>query len=261
MSLQLQHPRPGVARLTLDRPEKRNAFDDRLIAELLSAFETFATDPQLRVIELAAAGKHFSAGADLGWMKKQGQQSEADNHAGALQLATLLQQIDTQPQVVVARVQGAAFGGALGLVGAAHLVIAADDARFCLSEVRLGLLPAVIAPYVVRAIGPRQSRRWMSSAEVMDAATALRLGLVHEVVTPVQLDATVARIIDNLLLAAPAAQAAIPALIAAVNRTPIDAAMIDDTCQRIAARRRSVEGQEGMAAFLEKRPPAWINRS
>ncbi len=248
---------PAQVRLTLNRPEKRNAFDAALIDELLQAFQALADQPQVRVIELAAKGKHFSAGADLNWMRAQGQQSEAENYAGAQQLARLLQQIDRQPQVVIARVQGAAFGGALGLIAASHIAVAAEDARFCLSEVRLGLLPAVIGPYVVRALGARQARRYMSTAELIDAPTALRLNLVHEVVAGDQLDSVCATIADKLLQGAPSAQQQVPALIATCNQPVIDEPMIDSTCQLIARLRTADEGQEGMGAFLEKRPAHW----
>lgn len=258
MALTLDYITPQHARITLNRPEKRNAFDDVLIGKLLQTFQTLADDKALRVIELAASGKHFSAGADLNWMQHQGQQPYETNRNGALELATLLQQIDRQPQVVIARVQGAAFGGALGLICAAHIAVARDDARFCLSEVRLGLLPSVISPYVVRALGARQARRYITTGELIEANTAKSLGLVHEVASEDEVDAIISTLVSAILKGAPQAQLEVPALIERVNQPLIDQAMIDHTAHSIASRRKSEEGQEGMAAFLEKRSASWI---
>lgn len=257
MSVTLERPSPHHARLWLDRPDKRNAFDDALIDALLAHFTELAQDEDLRVITLGGRGKHFCAGADLNWMRAQGQQSDAENRAGARQLAALLQQIDTQPQVVIARVQGAAFGGALGLICAAHIAIGSDDIRFCLSEARLGILPAVISPYVVRALGARQARRYITSCELIDAPQALHLSLVHEVVPPEKLDDRCEEMVAQLLTISPNAQREARALIELASG-PIDDHTIDATIDLIARLRRSPQGQEGMAAFLEKHQPSWV---
>ena len=257
MSVTLERPSTQHARLWLDRPDKRNAFDDELIDALLAHFTELANDKALRVITLGGRGKHFCAGADLNWMRAQGQQSEAENRAGAKKLARLMQQIDTQPQVVIARVQGAAFGGALGLICAAHIAIGGDDLRFCLSEARLGILPAVISPYVVRAMGARQARRYFSSCELIDAAQAERLQLVHEVVPAEQLDARCESLVTQLLTISPNAQREAHQLIE-VASAPISDSSIDATIELITRLRKSDEGQEGMSAFLEKRKPNWV---
>lgn len=257
MTLLLERPNPQCARVWLNRPDKHNAFDAALIDELLQCFTELAQDTRLRVITLAGQGKHFCAGADLAWMKQQGQQSADENRAGAQKLARLMQQIDRQPQVVIARVQGAAFGGALGLICAAHIAIGADNIRFCLSEARLGLLPAVISPYVVRAMGQRQARRYFASAELIEAQAAQRLGLVHEVVPLDQLDARCEALAQQLLTASPAAQRQVRELVELASGQ-LDDTLIDATCDYIVALRNSTEGQEGMSAFLEKRQPDWI---
>lgn len=257
MTITVEHSNPKHATVWLDRPKKLNAFDDATIDELLQAFDQLAKDSTLRVITLAGRGKHFCAGADLEWMKKQGQQSAEENRAGAQKLAKLMQQIDQQPQVVIARVQGAAFGGALGLICAAHIVIGADNIRFCLSEAKLGLLPAVISPYVVRAMGQRQARRYFASAELIQADDAKRLGLVHEIVPLDELDAHCNAMVEQLLAASPAAQRQVRELVELADGK-LDKTLIDATCDYIVALRTSPDGQEGMSAFLEKRQPNWI---
>lgn len=256
MSVTLERPSAQHAKLWIDRPEKRNAFDAALIEALLEQLQQLAAEPELRVITLGGKGKHFSAGADLNWMRAQGQQSRENNKQGAARLAALMRQIDQQPQVVVARVQGAAFGGALGLICASHIAIGADNSRFCLSEARLGLLPAVISPYVVRALGRRQARRYFSSCELIEAATAERLGIIHEMVPLDQLDARCDALVAQLLEASPAAQQGVNTLIELASG-PIDEHTIDACCDLIADLRKSEQGQEGMAAFLEKRRPSW----
>jgi methylglutaconyl-CoA hydratase len=257
MSVTLERPSTHHARLWLDRPDKRNAFDDELIDALLARFTELAQDKALRVITLGGRGKHFCAGADLNWMRAQGQQSDAENRAGAHKLAALLRQIDTQPQVVIARVQGAAFGGALGLICASHIAIGSDDLRFCLSEARLGILPAVISPYVVRAMGTRQARRYFVSCELIEAEAASRLNLVHEVVPQAELDARCDALVTQLLSNSPNAQRQARELIE-LAAAPISDASMNATIELIARLRRSDEGQEGMSAFLEKRSPAWV---
>lgn len=247
----------GVARITLDNPEKRNAFDDSIIASLTQAFESVGSDAAIRVVVLQAAGKHFSAGADLNWMRAMGKLDAQQNRDDALRLASLMQAIDQCPKPVIARVQGAAFGGALGLICAADMAVAADNARFCLSEVKLGIVPAVISPYVVRALGARQANRYFMTAEVIPADRALSLGIAHEVVPESELDATVDALVDALMSAAPQAQIEARNLIARVSHGPVDQAMLEHTADLIARLRTGDEGQEGLSAFLEKRTPNW----
>ncbi|OHZ03684.1 enoyl-CoA hydratase/isomerase family protein [Salinicola sp. MIT1003] len=254
----------GVARLTLDRPEVHNAFDDALIGELnahLAKLHVLAERGEVRLVVLASNGKHFSAGADLHWMKRMVDYGFDDNLADSRELARLMQQLDELPCPTLCRVQGAAYGGAVGLAACCDVVIAADRAKFCLSEVRIGLSPAVISPYVQRAIGPRQMRRYALTAEVIDAATAQALGLVHEVVgadaNPDALDGRIDQMIDQLLAASPQAQRTTKALLAEVAREPDSDATRESTCRTISELRVSREGQEGLAAFFDKRPPAW----
>ncbi|WP_372653781.1 enoyl-CoA hydratase-related protein, partial [Alcanivorax borkumensis] len=187
-----------VARITLNNPNKRNAFDDTIIASLTEAFKQAGSDDSVRVVVLQAAGKHFSAGADLNWMRAMGKLDAKQNQQDALRMATLMQAIDQCAKPVIARVQGAAFGGALGLICAADMAVAADNARFCLSEVKLGIVPAVISPYVVRAMGARQANRFFMTAEVIPAERAQQIGIVHEVVSEDALDSTVDGLIDAL---------------------------------------------------------------
>lgn len=246
-----------VARITLDNPEKRNAFDDTIIASLTDAFAQAGNDDSVRVVILQAAGKHFSAGADLNWMRAMGKLDAQQNREDALRLAGLMQAIDQCPKPVIARVQGAAFGGALGLICAADMAVASDDARFCLSEVKLGIVPAVISPYVVRAMGARQANRYFMTAEVIPADRAVSLGIAHEVVPESQLDSTVDSLVSSLLSAGPQAQIEARDLIARVSHGPIDEAMLDHTANLIARLRTGEEGQEGLGAFLEKRKPNW----
>lgn len=250
--------RRGVVTLTLNRPEMHNAFDDRIIRDLNSLLMTLGGDPSVRVIVLAAAGKSFSAGADLGWMKRMATYSHRDNLDDATALATLLDQIATCPRPVVARVHGAAFGGGVGLVAACDLAIGSVRASFCLSEVRLGLIPAVISPYVIEAIGVRAARRFVLTAERFTAEEAGRLGLLHDVVAEDELDAAVERQVDALLRAGPCAISAAKRLVADVAHRPMTADLKAETAARIADLRVSEEGQEGLQAFLEKRAPAWI---
>jgi len=250
----------GVARLTLDRPEVHNAFDDALIKELnahLERLHALAARSEVRLVVLGSEGKHFSAGADLNGMKRMVDFSFDDNLKDARELARLMQQLDELPCPTLCRVQGAAYGGAVGLAACCDVVIASDKARFCLSEVRIGLSPAVISPYVQRAIGPRQMRRYALTAEVIDAATARALGLVHEVAEDAELDTRVDQMIDRLLAASPQAQRATKALLAQVDRDPGSDATREATCRTISELRVSREGQEGLAAFFDKRPPAW----
>jgi len=248
----------GRATLTLNRPEIHNAFDDRLIAELTGTLRRLEADPAVRVLTLAAAGASFSAGADLGWMRRTAGSSEAENITDARALAELMRTLDTFAKPTVTLVQGATYGGGVGLVACCDMAIAAPEAVFCLSEVRLGLIPAVISPYVVRAIGVRASRRYVLSAERFGAEEALRLGLVHEVVPAAELAERGKRFCDGLLKNGPFAMATAKKLLAAVARRPIDASLLDDTAGRIAWIRAGAEGKEGVGAFLEKRRPNWV---
>lgn len=245
-----------VARITLDRPDKLNAFDDALIEDIIRAVSE-AGNSDARVIVLAGAGKHFSAGGDLNWMRRMADMSWEENRADAARLAALMSTLDRAPKPVITRVQGAAYGGATGLACASDITLAADNARFCLSEVRIGLLPAVISPYVVRAIGARQARRYFMTAEVIDARRAVQIGMAHEAVPESELDATVDKCVDALLSGAPAAQIKSRTLIERVAHQPASDELIAWTAELIAGLRSTEEGREGLDAFLGKRPPAW----
>ncbi|MGM0824697.1 MAG: enoyl-CoA hydratase/isomerase family protein [Pseudomonadota bacterium] len=250
----------GVAWLTLNRPEVHNAFDDSLIAELndhLSRLHSLADTGDVRVVVLGSEGKSFSAGADLNWMKRMVDYDLDDNLADSRKLAALMHGLDTLPCPTLCRVQGAAFGGAVGLAACCDVVVASEKARFCLSEVKIGLSPAVISPYVQRALGERQMRRFALTAEVMDASTALELGLAHQVVEHDALDSAVDAMLATLLAGSPQAQRATKALMATVAQTTDADATREHTCQVIARLRVSPEGQEGLTSFLEKRRPTW----
>jgi methylglutaconyl-CoA hydratase len=246
-----------VARLRLHRPALHNAFDAALIAALTAALDQLAGDDGVRVVVLEGAGASFSAGADLNWMRGMAAAGEAENREDALALARLMRVLDELPKPTIARVHGAAFGGGVGLVACCDIAVGAEGAKFGLTESRLGLLPAVISPYVIAAIGVRQARRYFATAEVFDAMQAQRIGLLHEVVAPDALDAAVDRQIALLLKAGPAASAQAKSLVREIaaqsDRDAIDAANAD----LIARLRVSAEGQEGLSAFLDKRPPAW----
>jgi methylglutaconyl-CoA hydratase len=247
----------GVATVTLNRAEVHNAFNDALIAEMTEVLRRLRADDKVRAVVLRAEGKSFSAGADLGWMQKMANYGQDENLRDASALAELMRTLNFLPKPTVARVQGAAFGGGVGLAACCDIAIASETAAFSLSEVRLGLIPAVISPYVVAAIGERSARRYFLTAERFDAAEALRIGLVHLVVPEKEIDAAVDAILARLSEGGPAAQCAAKDLIFAVAHRPVDAALIHDTAQRIANIRASSEGREGLAGFLEKRKPAW----
>lgn len=248
----------GVGRITLNRPDRHNAFDDAVIAELATLLDRVATDEDVRVVVLVAAGKSFSAGADLGWMKRMASYSVADNQADSQKLADMLFTLDTLPKPTVALVQGGAYGGGVGLVAACDMAIAADDAVFCLSEVKLGIIPSVISPYVLAAMGSRAARRYFLTAERFDAAEAHRLGLIHDVVPAADLTAAGDRLVGYLMAAGPAALAKAKQLIADVAGRPIEPRLTAETARRIAEARASAEGQEGISAFLERRKPGWL---
>jgi len=248
----------AVARVTLNRPEVRNAFNEALIAELTATFATLAQDPTLRAVVLAAEGKAFCAGADLNWMKAMAGYSWDENHADAGRLAEMLWTIYSCPVPVIARVQGDVYAGGVGLVAVCDMVVAVDTAGFCLSEAKLGLLPATIGPYVVRALGEQASRRYFVTAERFAAAEAHRLGLVHELATAETLDARVAALADAIVANGPAAARAGKKLVQDVAHAPITPALRDDTARRIADIRASAEGREGVQSFLNKRKPNWL---
>ena len=247
----------SVAEIRMNRPEKHNAFDETLIAELTTAFRTVGKDDGVRVVVLSAAGQSFSAGADLDWMKRMADQPREANERDAMAMADLMSAIDGCPRPVLGIVQGAAFGGGVGLAACCDIVIASEAASFSLSEVRLGLIPAVISPYVAAAIGPRACRRYFLTAERFDARTALDLGLAHEVVPAGELEAARTRMLGHLLKGGPNALRAAKDQVARVANAKIDGALLRDTARRIADQRASDEGKEGVAAFLEKRKPNW----
>lgn len=248
----------GIASVTINRPAIRNAFDDVLIRELTGIFKTLGVDPKVRVITLTGAGTIFSAGGDLNWMKRVAGYSRDENIADAGHLADLMATLDTCPKPTIAIVNGAAYAGAVGLIACCDIAIAVDQASFCISEVKVGIMPAVISPYVVRAIGARQARRYCLTAEVFSAETAREIGLVHEVVSAEGLVPATERILKALFTGAPGAQAESKELIALVAGRTIDSALKTETQTRIADRRATPEGREGLAAFLEKRKPAWM---
>lgn len=246
-----------VARLRLNRPELHNAFDAMLIAALTGALESVAKDDRIRVVVLEGEGTSFSAGADLNWMRGMAAASEEANRDDALALARLMRMLDELPKPTIARVHGAAFGGGVGLVACCDIAIGTPDAKFGLTESKLGLLPAVISPYVIAAIGARQARRWFATAEIFDAAEARRIGLLHDVVDPGALDDAVQRQVDLLLKAGPLAAASAKQLVRRVAAESDGLRADRDNADLIARLRVSPEGQEGLSAFLEKRRPRW----
>ena len=247
----------GIATLTLNRPERHNAFDDTLIADLAATLGRLGQRVDVRAVVLASTGPSFSAGADAEWMRRMAGYSENANRADAAALAGMLHTLDRLPKTTIALVQGAAYGGGVGLVACCDIVIAAEGARFSLSEVKLGLTPATISPYVINAIGARWARRYFQTGEVFGATRAQAIGLVHEVVADDGLEESKEQVVGALLQGAPGAQADAKALVYLAEARPVDAALGQETVRRMAARRASAEGREGLAAFLEKRPPAW----
>jgi methylglutaconyl-CoA hydratase len=250
--------RDRAAIVTLNRPEIRNAFDDALIASLTGTLRALDADPAVRVVVLAGAGPAFCAGADLNWMKRMAGFGYEQNLEDARALAAMLKTLDRMSKPTIARVHGPAFAGGVGLVAACDIAIGTPDAKFCLSEAKLGLSPATISPYVIRAMGARMARRYFLSAEVFDASEAYRVGLLSRVSASEKLDAEIEELLKHLTQGGPQALAEIKELIAAVSSGPVDDAMIDDTAKRIAEIRVSAEGKEGIASFLEKRKPSWI---
>jgi len=247
----------GRAVLTMNRPKLHNAFDEQLIATLTAELKRVEADDQVRVVLLTGSGKSFSAGADLNWMRRMADYTPEDNLKDAMGLAGLMETLNGLKKPTIALVQGAAYGGGVGLVACCDMALASPQASFCLSEVRLGLIPAVISPYLVAAIGNRSARRYFLTAEAFDASEAYRMGLVHQVVPMEELLPAALRLSDFLLQNGPRAMEAAKELVAAVSSGPIDVAMIAGTARRIAAIRASKEAKEGLSAFLEKRKPAW----
>ena len=250
--------RNAVALVALNRPEVHNAFDETLIAELTEALTELDHADDVRAVVLLGTGRSFCAGADLNWMRRMAGYGKAENLADARSLAQLLSTLANLSKPTVARVHGNAFGGGVGLVACCDVALGAQDATFALSEAKLGLIPATIAPYVVDAIGARQARRYFVTAERFTAAEAYRIGLLHDIAPVQELDARVNEVLGAILTAGPRAQAEAKRLIRAVAHRPIDAAVIESTAQHIATVRASAEAREGVAAFLGKRAAAWI---
>jgi len=249
----------GVARVTLDRPEVRNAFDDALIAALTKAFFEVGSDKAVRALVLAGNGPAFCAGADLNWMKRMAGYGYDENLADAQALATMLATLERMPKPTIARVHGPVFAGGTGLVAACDIAVGTPEAKFCFSEAKLGLSPATISPYVMRAIGERMARRYFLTAEVFDAQEACRIGMLSLLVQGKDLDSTIQELLKHLLAGGPESHAKIKDLIRTVTHRPIDDALGLETAKRIAEIRVSPEGKEGIASFLEKRKASWCS--
>lgn len=249
----------GVARVTLNRPELRNAFDDVLISSLTRTFVEIGEDPSIRVMILAGNGPAFCAGADLNWMKRMAGYRYDQNLADAKALAEMLATLDRLPKPTIARVHGSVFAGGTGLVAACDIAVGTPEAKFCLSEAKLGLSPATISPYVMRAMGEREARRYFLTAEVFDAQEAFRIGMLSLLVPGDQMDATIDSLVKHLLAGGPEAHARIKALIRTVAGRRPDDALVAETAKQIAEIRGSPEGKEGIASFLEKRKAAWCS--
>jgi len=248
-----------IGHVTLNRPELRNAFNEQSIAELALAFDELGRNELVRAIVLAANGPAFCAGADLNWMKKMAGYSDSENRADAMRLADMLRTMYTCPKPVVAKVQGDCYAGGMGLVAACDVVVAVDTANFCLSEVKLGLIPATISPYVIKAMGEQAARRYFLTAERFDAREAHRIGFVHEIVPAADLDTKVAGIVQALANNSPNAVREAKKLVREIAGEPVTEALLEDTANRIAVIRASLEGREGVASFLEKRRPSWLD--
>ena len=247
----------GVARSVLNRPELKNALNPQLIDELRAALDATAADSSVATVVLAGEGKSLCAGADINRMREAATFSREDNIQDALPLSRMLATLDRLPQTTIGRVHGPIYGGGVGVVAACDIAIASEDATFCLSEVRLGIVPGMISPYVVRAIGERTARRYFQTAEVFDAHEARRIGLIHEVVAPDALDDRVAKLLKQLRSAAPGARAVAKKLAGDIAGRAIDDALMQETSELIADVRARPEAREGLSAFLEKRKPSW----
>ncbi len=248
----------GVALIWLNRPEKRNAIDDRMIGELSDAFESAIDDDEVRSILLAGRGEAFCAGGDLQWMKRAREFTPEEALEDSARLARLLRTIHESPKPVVARVHGSCFAGGMGLAAACDIAVAGAETRFSLSEVKLGLIPSVISPYVIRAIGAHRAQRYFLTAEVFDAAEAYRIGLVHDIAQEPELDGTINVVLGQLALGGPKALAQAKQLIRDVGGRAIDDTLVHETAARIARIRASDEAQEGIAAFFERRRASWV---
>ena len=248
----------GVACVTLNNPDKHNAFDDQMIIELTNAFNALAANANVRIMLLKSEGKSFSAGADLDWMKRMASYSYQQNLNDARALAAMLKALHQMPIPTIARVQGATFGGAVGLISCCDIALASSNASFALSEVKIGLVPSTISPYVIAAIGERHAKRYFMTAERFDANTALQIDLVHEAVEKSLLDDKVEQLITAILSNGPEAVVAAKQLVFAVSGKAVDSSLIEHTCEVIAGIRVSAQGQEGLSAFLDKRKPNWL---
>lgn len=248
----------GVATVWMNRPDVHNAFNPELIEALTQTFISLDETADVRVVILAGRGKSFSAGADLAWMKQAGQAGESENFEDAMRLAMMMRTLAEMRKPTVARVQGAALGGGMGLASACDICIASDQAVFATSEVKFGIIPAAISPYVIRAIGERQAYRYFQTAERISAHKAAELGLVHEVVAAQELDMCVATVVKSLQRGGPCSQAAAKRLIRAVVHRPVNDELVEDTAHRIASLRATPEAREGLSAFLSKRPANWV---
>lgn len=255
LNISINH-RVGLVWMT--RAAVRNAFNETTIAELTDAFRTLGADPGVRAIVLAGEGPAFCAGADLEWMRRMSRYSHDENLADAMKLATMLRTIHECPKPVIARVHGAAFAGGVGLVAACDIAVASVTAEFCLTETKLGLIPATIAPYVIRAMGHGNARRYFLTAEKFSAGEAFRIGLVQNIVAPDELDSSINELLGALMLTSAEAVTEAKRLVRDLALRPIDDAIVADTAERIAAIRQSADGREGIAAFLEKRKPRWV---
>ena len=248
----------GIGTLTFNRPDLHNAIDETVIAQFKAGLRQVAEDARARVVVIAGNGKSFCAGADLNWMKRTANYDEAQNYRDALEFTELLALLDGMPKPTIARVHGPAYGGGVGIVAACDIALGTSEAAFCFSEVRLGLIPAMISPYAVAAIGERYARRYMLTAERIDAPQAQRIGLLHDIVPAPELDAAIRRIVAQALKGGPGSIAACKRLIGQVAQGPVDQDMRDYTAREIAGIRASAEGKEGIGAFLDKRTPAWV---
>ena len=257
MTLEIEMKGP-VGTIWMNRPDMHNAFDETLITELTAACTALDDDKDVRVVVLAGRGKSFSAGADLNWMKRAANNGVEDNLNDARALAGMLRVLAEMKKPTIARVQGAALGGGMGLAAACDIAVASTKAVFATSEVKFGIIPSAISPYVLRAIGARQAYRYFQSAERISAERAREIGLVHEAVEADELDAKVQEIVTALLQGGPLSQSAAKDLIRAVNNQPINDNLVEDTAHRIAHLRATPEAREGISAFLDKRSPAWV---
>jgi methylglutaconyl-CoA hydratase len=250
----------SIGILTLNKADRHNALDDLLISEITNGLLELEANPNVRVVVLSSSGKNFCAGADINWMKQAATSTPQENLRDARNMARLMTTLNGLSKPTIARVQGPAYGGGVGLIAACDIAVATYDAQFALTEVKLGIIPAVISPFVLAAIGERYCRRYMLSAERFSAAEAYRIGLLHEIVPgEEQLDDAIGEIVESLLKNGPQAQAECKALIQLIAGQPIDDSTVEETTQRITRVRSSAEGKEGLTAFLEKRKPHWLD--